>query len=182
VIAGYGTVIVLPTGQLGTLPDYSEFTQGEFVTVDGANTIVSDWQGGGLNGDPVFTLRTEHPTQPYQHVYIAATNDDETQTILFQPNTQDNLHYLYPEADCQGQPLMSDNGLKYNADVGYIVSGQGIGNVLLKSRRSIGTVGTINGPCVNFDEVGFGYVPVPYTLPTEWTNAVYPLRIEQLPL
>ena len=186
-IAGYGTVLVIPEGTIGTDPGTGNFNVGDIVVKDGGDTIISD----NIYFD---SSQDRYLLQSGDGKVVTAYNDHGNQGIVF---SGDNNDIYYQEADCAGMGglINSSSELDYDPEIGsWISSGVEVGTIITRSKRGLSRVDDNHSvdpatftfvdrtACENIDvEIYQAYTIVPYTLPSSWLNAVYPLRIEQLP-
>jgi hypothetical protein len=186
-IAGYGTVLVIPEGTAGTDPGTGNFNVGDIVVKDGGDTIISD---------NIFfdSSQDRYLLKSGDGKVVTAFNDHGNQGIVFRG---DNNGIYYQEADCAGMGGLarSSSELDYDPEIdSWISSGVEVGTIIARSKRRLSRVDDNHSvdpatftfvdmtACENIDvEILQVYTIVPYTLPSSWLNAVYPLRIEQLP-
>lgn len=175
VIAGAGTVVVLPAAIVGATPDASSIPTGAFVVVDADETLVGKWVKG--NGE--FTIELDDSFQ------MVLANDDDTQQVVVKTGFKT---VWYPEVDCQGIKFIREANFQYlweNPDGGNLldVGGRYNFNLLIRSYHRY-DASLAAWECVNEDVPNS--TPICYaleveSLPVEVTQAAYPLRIEQLP-
>jgi hypothetical protein len=186
-IAGYGTVLVIPEGTAGTDPGTGNFNVGDIVVKDGGDTIIS----GNIFFD---SSQDRYLLKSGDGKVVTAYNDHGNQGIVFRG---DNNDIYYQEADCAGMGGLARSSpeLDYDPEIdSWISSGVEVGTIIARSKRGLSRVDDNHSvdpatftfvdmtACENIDvEILQVYTIVPYTLPSSWLNAVYPLRIEQLP-
>ena len=186
-IAGYGTVLVIPEGTVGTDPGTGNFNVGDIVVKDGGDTILSNVQGYDSSQD-YYGLRSGD-NRP-----ISAYNDHGNLEIVFSGNYAE---IFYQEGDCQGVGVLTTTADDpvFDPEINsWIVLGVEVGTIIVTSKRGTSRIDEDFNvdpatftfvdmtACENIDvEIVGGWTYVPYTLPSSWLNAVYPLRIEQLP-
>ena len=194
VIASAGTVVVVPQGSSGEVPDISEIPVGDFYIVDGNGVVLSQY----------FEGFTEHPTGVSTTLGDSSAADismrihqvDADQSLyLVDCCTQTFLYYA--ELNCEGAPWTSGGGGAIRFDGQWWVSKSTTATgrqTLWKSyRKTDKYIGWEEGEapgdwateeCVDRDPVApvtIGKFPVPYDPPNEWLNAAYPLSLEQRP-
>ena len=175
VIAGAGTVVVLPAAIVGSTPDASSIPTGAFVVVDADETLVGKWVEG--NGE--FTIELD------DYFQMVLANDDDTQQVVVKTGFKT---VWYPEVDCQGIKFVREDNFQYlweNPDGGNLldVGGRYNFNLLIRSYHSY-DASLAAWECVNEDVPNsrpINYALEVESLPVEVTQAAYPLRIDQLP-
>jgi hypothetical protein len=177
VLAGAGTVVVYPEGQLGTSIDVGIFPQGEFVLMDANDQIL----GPSKDPDgPEYFLAID-----YGQYYASLINDDTSSIVKLQIRDSVYVQIGYISDDCTGQPLAlwNRNYLLYEPNIGFAVAGVSVGEQLIKSR-----LGYLISPsefevsgCRTESDIREAYLLQPYTPSSEILNAAYPVRLEQLP-
>ena len=94
-----------------------------------------------------------------------------------------------------GGLVSNSSELDYDPEINsWITAGVEVGTILARSKRGLSRIDDDRSvdpatftfvdmtACENIDvEIRQVYTIVPYTLPSSWLNAVYPLRVEQLP-
>ena len=176
VIVGAGTVVQLGEGVVGEAPPIN-FDTGAIVCIDGDDTIIAEASGQGDTWCNAMTLLGN----------IRLVNDSSSNTVLF--GSTNNGYVFYTEADCEGAALVRYQGLYMTGGELFSSSESSLGSVFYSSYRRSGYV-SLSGAfepestCINRDLEGIarGYsLLVPYTPAAEIVNAVYPIRVEQLP-
>ena len=173
VIAGAGTVVVYPEGSLGTIPT-TNLPQGEFVIFDGNDTLLGP-RFGGWNG--VYDIRVEiTANNETLNKYVRLVNDEATSTVDI---IEFGQGLSFAELDCQGAIFTSatDALLPNLRDEGWLVTTAVFSPALMKSNISWPDFVCENSELImNAPALAIEYTPAPEIL-----NAVYPVRLEQLP-
>lgn len=97
VIAGAGTVVVYPEGQIGEVPDIS-YNTGDIVVKDASDTVLAKTPNGRQSADMSIVITdSEFPT-------AALTNVDLTQEVVFSSSCFPEVFFL--SDDCSGIPFV----------------------------------------------------------------------------
>jgi hypothetical protein len=194
VIAGAGTVVLLPEGTVGETPNIENISVGDFYYADGNGVLLSRYYEGLT--EHYYGVSTTLGDSLSSLVSMQVHQVDETQTLyLLEGGAETTLYYA--EFDCLGTPWAGVNGGALRFDGQWWVfglteaSGQ---QTLLKSyRTSDKYIGWDDGgipgswelsECVNLENpspITIGAFPALYDPPTEWLNAAYPLTLVQKP-
>jgi hypothetical protein len=176
VIAGAGTVVVYPQGQVGEAPDITAYPSGDFVVMDANNVVLA--KSRDLNG-PGFDVRD---------LWFTIVNNHDSATVDIWPLATTGTVVLFSSEDCMGEPLVPYyDHLLYLENVGFGIAGPRVGEQLIKSKitpkrwggDSVGVIEQSECEAVNGIQnvsVWINYTPAPEIL-----NAAYPVRLEQLP-
>ena len=192
VIAGAGTVVVVPEGTVGEAPDISVIPIGDFYWEDGNSVLLSKYYEG-LTDYPVGVATTLGDSSATD-ISLRIHQVDDTQALYLADCCAITTLY-YADVDCQGMPWAGVSGGAYRFDGQWWVfretdaSGQ---QTLLRSTKYAdkyfgwdGTPGNwAIGVCSNIAEPApatIGNFPVSYEPPAEWLNAAYPLTLVQKP-
>ena len=187
VIAGAGSAIILPNGEVGEAPDISVIPLGDFYWEDGNGALLGEYNGNLVN-----------VSNGYQTIRI---NSADGQRINLYQNSSLQLlipvafsvrAFSYAEADCQGVPIALDDWASSNTiqhiDGQYWATSDTYlgGDTLIRSSRYPDRFNTASGeyesrPCINDDtpSPGSGTIIVTYDLPAAWLNPAYPLTLTQ---
>jgi hypothetical protein len=187
VIAGAGTVVLYPEGQIGEVPPI-DFNTGPVVAVDGSGVVLGEVLNLWDFDDVVVAIRIEED----RHGQLL--NIHSTQQVVFSPN-----HYrlIFPTEDCSGPALMPDGIVEVDNQLFIAHRDAYVGPILVKSWMSSGgwiwdpalaPDGLADEPiylepseCYTDNYFDGGFPMVEYTLAPEIANAVYPVTVEQLP-
>ena len=176
VLAGAGTVVVYPEGVTGDQPPVT-VNSGDIVLVDGNGIILGKASSGSSgyfleNGDTGF-LMTVNNAATTETVIMAGCRgcdlwytDEECTNGPFIRRNESYIYrlddtFLIPVPDAEGAELLL-KGYRRGAHYRY--------GELQESR-----------PCGSAMETMQVTVPAVFNLPTEWSSAAYPVRLEQLP-
>jgi hypothetical protein len=186
VLASAGTVVILPEGGVSGAPPIT-YPTGEFVIVDAVDVVLGLSTGAtaeetewALKIDVLGTLK-----------WFWVRNNHTTQQVeIFDPYGARRIFYL--STDCSG-PFFNQSGAGGSTQVDgqfYVPSDNDSGNFLSYSYReqtatvdpSSGLTYSAYGQCVTGQSaVTNADLFYEFTPPSEWTNAVYPVRLTQLP-
>lgn len=183
VLAGAGTIVVIPSGGLGETLDYSEISTGDFYWEDGNGVLLAEYIGYPPGSSPWTTDMVDANGKRMKFF-----QDDSQQLVRAAGR---NWPLYYAELDCQGSPLSRwPSTWVVMLDGQYMVkSGQSLdGETLIKSSRYSDRYDVVIDdytvqPCSNLDNPypeGGDFI-APYEPPAEWLNAVYPLTLTQKP-
>ena len=179
VIAGAGTVVVYPEGQIGEVPDISTFPSGEFVLVDANDQVL------GLSKSttgPKYSVQIDIDSEKYWAILI---NDEDSNSVVLNIADSSRVQIGYTTEDCTGDPLSlwGSGYLLYLDTLGYAVAGPSVGEQLIKSRPnySLWPSDLRVGGCRSESVIREGYVLIPYTPAPEILNAAYPAKMVRLP-
>ena len=191
VIAGAGTVVLYPEGQIGEVPPI-DYNTGPVVAMDASGVVLG--QVSSLSGHHINIYIDDR-------VVGVVLNDPNNQEVRFSGVYGEHLFFL--SEDCTGPAFkFGGNGYaEYLAEVDgqyFVAYAQApSADILFKSRYSVGgwTFGLDPAgsgsevlyyvepkDCLAIDEVLSGVRPVVEYFPaSEITNAAYPVTVEQLP-
>ena len=190
VIAGAGTVVIVPEGAVGETPNI-EVSVGEIFVVDADDVVLGKFQSVISTGRYMVQLPWMSPDGSTSGESYATINNEGTQ-VTVSPLDDDIFSYasyfVYTSNDCSGQPYVAGgesfiaSHLLYSADDGYYVSGDILSyNFLSRSSKGLqnsrSQVG--DGICTVKEQVTPAAVPITYTFPEELVNAAYPVRLKQ---
>ena len=178
VIAGAGTVVVYPEGIIGD-PLPITLNTGDIVIQD-ANDIILGKGGSFGNGYTIYVGESSSDG------VLVVSNDSRNERVVFASCS--GCYVYYTDAACENGPVVA-----WNQSNAYLIDGAFLVKVpeaereyaLVKSRRKSsyfnGQKLTDSGDCETYEITNTFPVPAEFTLPDEWTNAAYPVRLEQLP-
>ena len=176
VLPGYGTVVVLPEGEEGALPDMTINT-GKVVVVD-ANGVVLAEPFSSQNSDLGYYQVYVDPGRRIANLH----NDEATETVRLGCALSGcgNPKYFLEE-NCVGVPFTWLPSYVYEFPEGhlYVVPEEDAvgGTLIFKSTFR----GQDIGACENGEFLQQATSLVPYTPAPEILNAAFPARLEQLP-
>ena len=189
VIAGAGTVVMYPEGLIGQVPPI-EYPNGAIVAVDGNGVILGDVVSFDASSPPRFVDTSFADSSLRIYSDIRFFNLIDNQQVIFSARVGE---ILFLSEDCAGPAFVEQNTL-INIDGQYFVAAPGAqsGDLLIKSTAFSAnwTLGIGNEPlylpggeCRNDtfsvrDQAG---PAVEYFMPPEFTNAAYPVTVQQLP-
>ena len=193
VIAGAGTVVVYPEGQIGEVP-LAEYNSGEIVVVDG-NGITLAQSVNDLADNPLAFFASL-PLRYLDLTVVFYNNEDSGYVELLSYNwgyLAQASTVLFKTADCSGPAWLAPSrgtvpyGLVNTGSRFYVIGeGASLENLLFES-RIISAHLNYNGryrsaqPCEAGQFVTDAYLAAEYTPAPEILNAAYPVRLEQLP-
>ena len=169
VLPGYGTVVVYPEGLVAEA-NVGTVNTGDIVIVDDAGVVLGPADGGSGAND---TFGTSVQFDDGSACKISIRNVNGTVDI------SSPAPVYFQSNDCSGQMLMVDYGACINpTGEQWLMAGERIAaDLLIKSRLEGAQCFEQN---VVFDANRLTF-PINVTLPSEILNAVYPVRLEQLP-
>ena len=178
VIAGAGTVILYPEGQIGEIPPIT--APSAFVVMDANDVILAESTDLG----PLFEIDLDEQYEAFLY------NDASVGTVQLHTLRHTGGRLYFESEDCTGQPLAGalHNYLFYWEGWGFgIVPLVTPVNLLTKSSVLLGgwnphtEVYWAENPCESYEAVMSVIPLVAYTPAPEILNAAYPVRLEQLP-
>lgn len=180
-IAGYGSVVVFPDGTQGELPAI-DINSGEVVVLDTNDTILGEADDISTSGDS-FDMEVFSGDEEFS---ITIRNNVAEQRVDF--SAVASWTFYYTDENCTNGPF-GGSGRIYDIDGGFkIASGENQGKLLFKSQRESAYISSLDDTkretttCVARDEIrSYNFVLVDYKLADEILEAVYPVRVEQLP-
>lgn len=189
VLAGAGTVVLIPEGEIGEPPDYSTINVGDFYWVDGNGVLLgkrADGRPSSLTQGVYTDYCPGDACGQGQYFGIDLAMDHEAEAVFIDPY---NYQVYYPEPDCEGPALLSMGSKVFLLDGSYAVLSADTFSTLVYSYKFTRYFDNYSGDwieqsdCVNTEsgQVFSGKLVIPYTPANEILNAAYPLRIEQLP-
>jgi len=175
VIAGAGTVLVYPSGEIGSIP-IIEYSNGDIVWLDANDEILgpSDYSGGTFN---IVKLSIDP-------VIIGNFFNDESSLRTYLVSANSATRAYFKSSDCTGDPfgIRTQDIVTLNSNYWIIPSNPNFETLLFNSRRQSGSVGSpMGGGCSTGQFVSDATLLQPYTPAPEIVNAAYPVRLEQLP-
>ena len=193
VIAGAGSTIVIPNGEVGEAPDPTVISTGGLYWEDGNGVVLSKATNSS-------TTNASFRDSGDYYVMIAANSDVRQEVVLRGAGGSD---VFYTQPDCAGEPfsIYHSNGphLVKRLDGTFIIqveteiTGE---QALVYSYRDFDrlnwdwitdasvTEQWIVDECTNYEEPQIQtvrYLHTTYTPPAEWLNAAYPIRVVQKP-
>jgi hypothetical protein len=191
VLASAGTIVLLPSGQIGEIPDVTTLPAGDFVWVDGAGNLL-----GGFEAGP-FEFEKEGELVKYGNVDVYGLRaqvrfydyiSDESVVI-----SSMEREVSFPSDDCSGTGFISNNEwlLKFSDADWRIgsnrVPGEDPNQVSFVAKSVRTTMHVRSGvevelsPCIQVEQVKTNQYPVvTFTPPSEWTSPKSPVSILQL--
>ena len=183
VLASEGTVVIVPQGELGEVPDTSTYPSGDFVVVDANDVVLASTTdasgpdfGVQIDSDPSF--------------YAMIINDENDSVVLLEPRNSAAIQVGFISDDCSGNALtMSYNGgsrpyLHYAPDIGFAVPDEDLGEQLFKSQPATYKFWPddleVSG-CKEISLIRRAFTLVPYQPASELLEAAYPVRVKQMP-
>ena len=189
VIAGAGTVVIYPEGLIGQVPPI-DYNTGPIVAIDGSGVVLGEVSSLEMGGEIVrITLFIEQSNFEFSGKLI---NRHETQEVLLS-FVETQLFFL--SDDCSGlafiNPYANDQAAEWEGRF-FVGEPSAANTILFKSYLFSGSGGGVWNPdwqvgyiepseCVPGDLVSFASPVIEYVPPPEISNAVYPVRVEQLP-
>ena len=181
VIAGAGTVVVYPEGELAP-GDPVIYPTGDIVAMDANDVVLA--KASALSSI-TFALTVTEAGQS-----LVLTNLTDSQEVLLTGGTTFNTWIYFRDSACGGNPFVSrgfGNLIEVGGTLYAWTPDTGPQNLLMKSRKQGAMVfrdtGQYypNGECEN-GTYTVGAVPAAVFTPApEILNAAYPVRLEQLP-
>jgi hypothetical protein len=186
VIAGAGTVVLYPEGQIGEVPPI-DYNTGPIVAVDASGVVLGLTTGFDFDNDP--------PIWVYINLDVGGSarlfNLPDTQEVKFTvgPNT-----VFFLSEDCSGPAFLSNGMIEINSQFFMQEPSAPQADILVNSRLSTGWWDVVydsssspqiqyfeGSGCETHSNILMGASPaVEYIPAPEITNAVYPVTIEQL--
>jgi len=192
VVPGYGTVVVVPEGEVG-IADSDTYNDGDIVVRDSNGVVLAKALEAKFEG--VFLIELPVQGDPREAVLF---NNPETQAVeLISWNGATLLNAstaLFLTEDCSGTAWIAPS--RQDIELGFVAAGMSLYYVvvsgaekesLLFSSRIRGAhysyVGEFReaNSCEIGDYIYDAFLAVTYTPAAEILNAAYPVRLEQLP-
>ena len=183
VLASEGTVVIVPQGELGEATDASTYPSGGFVVVDANDVVLASTTDAS---GPDFVVQIDSDPS----FYAMIINDESTGTVKLEPRNSSLIQVGYISDDCSGDVItMSYSGgsrpyLHYAPDIGFAVPGEDLGEQLFKSQPATYKFWPddleVSG-CKEISIIRRAFTLVPYQAASELLEAVYPVRVKQLP-
>jgi len=184
VLAGAGTVVAYPEGVIGEAP-LDSLPSGEVVWVDATGTVLAKVYRSGVTNYVNFGLN-----QLGREVVGHLINLDESQEVVVSAFSSAGLVYFI-DNDCGGTPYSWDTNFTTSLlDLDgrlYTQSAKLTDGTLMRGLRKSGAynkstgVYTPTSECIEVEQVVATYSLAEFTPAQEILNAVYPVRLEQLP-
>ena len=185
VLAGAGTVVTYPEGGLVGASPTQTWSAGDIVFIDGADEVL---------GVSVYNnLNIPHPQDQTRMIGVGFFNDPQTEKVVVSGSGSSGTKSVYYQTDdCSGQGFSSNSSnasvLEFSGE--YLVTDQSFTNqkLLARSYREGGSADWLNktydppDDCRKTEQTLTFMLPViTFVLPPKLANAVYPVRLEQLP-
>ena len=195
VIAGAGTVIAFPEGQVGAI-EPSVYNTGEVVVVDSSNVVLGLATDRERNNPSAYFISLD-VVLAQGAIEAVLYNDAATGSVRLlsynagAPNSATSLVFI--SDDCSGDAWIKPSSdwaplgfAAHNGSFFVIPAGQDVERLLFKSRLLSEQVNYNAeyypaGECSMGEFVYDAYKAAPYTPAPEILNAAYPVRLEQLP-
>ena len=183
VLASEGTVVIVPQGELGEVPDPSTYPTGDFVVVDANNVVLASTTDAS---GPDFGVQIDSNPS----FYATIINDESNSVVRLEPRNSVNIQVGFISNDCSGDALtMRYSGgsrpyLHYAPDIGFAVPGEDLGEQLFKSKPatySFWPNGFGVSGCEEISSINRAFTLVPYQPAPEILQAAYPVSVKQLP-
>ena len=193
VIAGAGTVVIMPEVSATEIPDITSIPSGEFVWRDANGVLLAYWDSG-VTGSPVsylkYRARLDTPV-----VRFTLVNHHADQAVYLSSR---GAGAFYAESDCSGTGFTRSSATEliiFGPEEGLFIAANrvdsAIASVDLPARGRRDGAGTESsawpapeaGECVAIaPSPQRGMVPiVGIEFPDEILNAAYPIEVDQLP-
>lgn len=179
ILAGAGTVVQIREGEAGELPPI-DFNTGPIVAIDGNDTVLGEV--GSFNASSILISISSNP---YERLRLV--NDEVTKSVLYGRSLTGRI--FYTEEGCQGAALVMDSESPPWQIGDDFFTDSGTSYTILKRSMRWSAYYSSDGQfeaeseCLNNGESVVSRVrqAVTYTPADEIVNAVYPVRVEQLP-
>ena len=182
VLAGAGTVVTYPEGGLVGASPTQTWSAGDIVFIDGADEVL----GMSVNSN----LDIPHPQDQDRTIGVSLFSDPQTEKVVVSGSMRTSVYYQ--SDDCSGQGFSGNytNASAAEFSGEYLVIDLSFTNqkLLARSYRRGGSADwsskTYNPPddCRKTEATLRNMLPViTFVLPPKLANAVYPVRLEQLP-
>ena len=193
VIAGAGSTIVIPNGEVGEAPDPTVIPTGGLYWEDGNGVVLSKATNSSTTGATVYD------SGDYYQMMLG--NSDVRQEVFLRGTSGSKVYYTQP--DCAGEPFSTLHGngpywvkrldgtfiiqveTEITGETTLVYSYRDFDNHNWKWETDTSvTEQWIVYECTNYAEPQIEtvqYLHTPYTPPTEWLNAAYPIKLVQKP-
>lgn len=175
VIAGAGTVVAYPSGEVGTTPELTLST-GEIVAVDATDTVLGKVLFVPPNTEGTYEIEL-FPSGDSRRAVLF--NEPTLEAVnLTSSSSADFVYFL--EEECNGDAFQRSVSAAVELPNGklYVVPQEGgISTELLFSS----VLRLSSGACTNGEYVHTASLLVEFSPPSEIRRAVYPARLMQLP-
>lgn len=192
VLAGAGTVVLIPEGEVGETPDYSAINVGDFYWVDGNGVLLGERANGSSSTYTQGVFSDYCPRDACNksdYFRIDLVMDHEAEVVFIDPY---NFQVYYTELGCEGPALTQDSARNvFMLGGNYVVWSEDTlpSDTLVYSSkttryfRNQSSEWIEESDCLNIESgsVFNGKFVIPYTPASEILNATYPLRLEQRP-
>lgn len=181
VIAGAGTVVLYPEGQIGQVPPI-DYNTGPIVLIDGSGGVLGEaYEFSGDN----FEIRL---SDSFQTIRVRLINSHSIQQVVISGVSGS---FFFQSEDCSGPAFAISAGGLWEVDNRFFIMGPAPQvNLVFRSVYNTGYWNVsedgrleYSAPTECLAESGIAPLApvVEYFLPPEIVNAVYPVRVEQLP-
>lgn len=176
VLAGAGTVIIYPEGEVGEVPPV-DFNTGPIVLKDGNDVLLGESAGSNAMDMPQVKLTSE--AQPTAVLW------NHGDGVALTGSYRQNTYYL--ETGCTGAPFLhfGDSLVALASNYFVPVVSEGTYTLLFESRRNAAMLTDSElieaSACIDEQYPATAFRSTTYTPAPEILNAAYPIRLEQLP-
>ena len=185
VLAGAGTVVTYPEGGLVGASPTQTWSAGDIVFIDGADEV--------LGASVYNNLNIPHPQDQTRTIGVGFFNDPQTEKVVVSGSGSGGTKSVYYQTDdCSGQGFSNNYSnasvLEFSGEYLVIDLSFTAQKLLARSYRRGGSADwmskTYDPPddCRKTEQTLTFMLPViTFVLPPKLANAVYPVRLEQLP-
>jgi len=182
VVPGYGTVVIIPEGEVGEVEPTSIPT-GAIVVADGDGVIL----GSLLPGNGFGALNRVQDSDGRD--FYLFQNDELQDVVAF----GFRAYVYYPTSDCSGQGFTSSKFSIFGTNEEQWVATGEAQTFIARSTEVLPGFNRLDNqidpivyytaqPCTAVEQPTYNHYPiVPYTFAPEVVNATYPLQLQQLP-
>lgn len=185
VLASEGTVVAVLKAVAGELLDYETLPTGDIVVIDSDDNILGKVQRNGDGGWFIITVEVDTTS-----IELGLWNNDADSSVIAS-GVDLSLYLYYTAPECTSEPVGSNTTVSRLYDIDrslYVASETVDGQTLFYGKRQTGYINQYGngyiatGDCIEIEEARSDYVLLSrLVLPDEVTEAVYPLRLKQLP-
>ena len=185
VLAGAGTVVTYPEGGFVGASPTQTWSAGDIVFIDGADEVLGESVSNKLD--------IPHPQDQDRTIGVSLFNDPQTEKVVVSGSGSSGTKSVYYQTDdCSGQGFSNNYSnasvLEFSGEYLVIDLSFTAQKLLARSYRSGGSADWLNktyeppDDCRKTEQTLTFMLPViTFVLPPKLANAVYPVRLEQLP-
>ena len=194
VLASEGTVVLIPEGDVAiTAPD--TYNTGQIVVMDANDSIVAPALASEISATNFFQIELATSSDTFR-TYLRASDEDDSVTLVpYNAGTVVSASRLLFKSDnCSGQPFIYASAeqarwaLAKTSESEFFVKKPDaeseellFGSRIVSEHVDYNSYYVLASSCESGDFIRTAYLAAPFEVPTSISDAMFPIRLEQLP-